>query len=130
MATYNDGTFGWSKEGTFYYQVPEDNSRITKVLRSFYYTNEKGANYLVFATAEQILWLFILICICFCVLPFKTKDGVENLISLSLLGVSIFLMLFECRARYLYVFSPLFSMLAMVGLYKFRFLLRKIKDVP
>ena len=118
IATYNDGTFGWGKEGTFYLEVPEDNRTVTKALRSFYYTNEQGTHYLVFATAEQILWLFMLICICFCVLPFKTKGGAENLIALSLLGVSMFLLIFECRARYLFVFSPLFVILATVGLYK------------
>ena len=118
MSTYNDGTFGWGKEGTFYFEVPEDNRNITKALRSFYYTNEQGTNYVVFATAEQILWLFILICICFCALPFRTKYGAENLVALSLLGVSIFLLIFECRARYLFVFSPLFVILATVGLYK------------
>lgn len=118
ISTYNDGTFGWGKEGSFYVEVPEDNRTVTKALRSFYYTNEQGTHYLIFATAEQILWLFMLICICFCILPFKTKGGAENLIALSLLGVSMFLLIFECRARYLFVFSPLFVILATVGLYK------------
>lgn len=118
LATYNDGTFGWSREGSFYYWVPEDNRRITQVLRSFYYRNAAGTNYLVFATAEQVLWLLVLICICFCILPNKTKDSAENLIALSLLGVSMFLLIFECRARYLYVFSPMFVILAGVGLNK------------
>lgn len=118
ICTYNDGTFGWSSEGTFYYSVPQDNRSTTKVLRSFYYRNEEGTNYQIFAAAEQILWLFILICICFCILPGKTNTGAENLISLSLLGVSIFLLIFECRARYLFVFLPLFVILAAVGLHK------------
>lgn len=118
ISTYNDATFGWGREGKFYYEVPEDNRSSTKVLRSFYYTNEQGTNHQAFATAEQILWLFILMCICFCILPLKTKGGAENLLTLTLLGVSMFLLIFECRARYLFVFSPLFVILAAAGLYK------------
>lgn len=128
MATYNDGTFGWGGEGNFYFWVPEDDSSITNALRSFYYTNEQGTNYLVFATAEQILWLFLLICICFCVLPFKTKRGADNLIALTLLGVSMFLLLFECRARYLFLFTPLFLILAMTGLRKAYLLFTRRKE--
>lgn len=118
ILNYNDGTFGWGREGSFYRWIPETDSRIAKVLRSFYYTNEQGTNILVFATAEQIVWLFMLICICFCALPMKIKNNAESLISLSLLGVSIFLLLFECRARYFFLFTPLFVILAVVGLYK------------
>lgn len=128
IATYNDGTFGWGSEGNFYSFVPENNSSITKALRSFYYTNEQGTNTLFFSTAEQILWLFVLLCICFCVLPFQTKRGADNLIALTLLGVSMFLLLFECRARYLFLFTPLFLILATTGLYKaYRLLLAKRK---
>lgn len=118
IATYNNATFGWGGEGKFYYEVPEDNRSTAKALRSIYYTNEQGTNFQAFATAEQILWLFILMCICFCILPFKTKGGAVNLLTLTLLGVSIFLLIFECRARYLFVFSPLFVILAAAGLYK------------
>lgn len=41
-----------------------------------------------------------------------------NLIALILIGVSLFLLLFECRARYLYIFSPLYVVLAGIGLNK------------
>ncbi len=47
--------------------------------------------------------------------PGREKTDVQAVISLTLLGVSAFLIIFECRARYLYMFLPLFLILFICG---------------
>lgn len=112
VANYNDGTFSWGCEGGFYRYVPPERGVIDGALRSFYYND--GGNYERFAFVEQCLWLLVLVCICFNALPGGSKGA--NLVSMCLMGESVFLMLFECRARYLYMFSPLFVVMACLGL--------------
>jgi len=118
LANYNDGTFSWGSEGGFYENVPQASGRMAEVLRSFYYSNETGSHYIVFATVEQAIWLFVLLCSVFCMLPRKGGGDGESIVALALLGVSIFLLIFECRARYLYIFSPLFVILMGAGVSK------------
>lgn len=119
MLNYNNGTFGWGAEGIFYSELRETESKFAQTLRSFYYNrNQMGEYYQVFATIEQFVWLLVLTCICLNLLKNKEKTNNEetvSIISTTLMGVSLFLLLFECRARYLYVFSPLFIVLAGIG---------------
>lgn len=114
LATYNDGTFAYGREGNFYASIPEENGSLDHTLRHIFYMG--GTHYPILATMEHILWLFVLIGICFCIIPGTKEPYGENYIALALLGVSLFLLLFEGRARYLYQFSPLFVVLAAVGL--------------
>ena len=114
LATYNDGTFAYGREGNFYASIPEENGSLDHTLRHIFYMG--GTHYPILATIEHILWLFVLIGICFCIIPGTKEPYGENYIALALLGVSLFLLLFEGRARYLYQFSPLFVVLAAVGL--------------
>lgn len=126
LNNYNDGTFAWSREGGFYKEVPESTGSTTDILRSFYYTT--GENFAVYSTVEQVIWLTVLISICFCIFKRKRGADAESLIALTLLGVSLFLLLFECRARYLYIFSPLYLILAGAGLYKASKVLERVKN--
>lgn len=116
LSNYNDGTFAWAREGSFYLETVEKKNLAALFLRKVYWS--EGSAYQTYAAVEQVVWFFILLCIICCTLPAKKERSVENLISLTLLGVSLFLLLFECRARYLYIFSPLFIVLAGIGLDK------------
>lgn len=110
---YNDGSFGWMREGNFFFEIYEDNSPIAGFLRSFYYNG--GSRVQFFMVSQQILWLTVLLGAIFNIFKSKTNQYAVNLTALSLLGVSIFLLLFECRARYLFLFSPLFVILFSTG---------------
>lgn len=116
LNNYNDGSFAWSREGSFYYEVPESKGKTADLLRSIYYA--EGENHTIFLFIEQVIWLMILISISFCVFIKRKNNDVVNLIALSLLGLSIFLLIFECRSRYLFVYSPLFVVLASVGIFE------------
>jgi hypothetical protein len=114
ILNYNDGTFFWAGEGNFYSDIPEKSDFWSNILRGIYY--DDGEYYWIYNATEQILWLNILVCTVFCLLG-KAKNGFAvELISLTLLGVSMFLLLFECRSRYLICFSPLFIVLSSIGL--------------
>lgn len=114
LCNYNDGTFSFGREGYFFASIPEERGRLDHILREIFYVD--GKYYKVLAVGEHILWLLVLISICFCIIPCREKHPGENLIALTLLGVSIFLLLFECRSRYLYLFTPLYIVLAAPGL--------------
>ena len=124
LCNYNDGTFGYGREGDFYLHIPEEQNGLDRILRQFFY--HTGQHYHILATAEHILWLVVLIGICFCILPGKKEQQAENLIALTLLGVSMFLLLFECRSRYLYLFTPLYLILATAGMHSAGMMLQDI----
>ena len=119
MSVYNDGTFFWSGEGTFdngsytyfYQEISGINNTLSEVLHEFYWYNEN--NYAVFVNIAQAFWLFTLLGIFGNWL--RKPNEKETLIMLSLLGLSLFLLLFEQRSRYLYLYLPLFIVLSING---------------
>ena len=119
MSVYNDGTFFWSGEGTFddgsytyfYQDTSGINNSLSESLHQFYWYNED--NYAVFVNIAQAFWLFTLLGILGNWSGEPNKK--ETLIMLSLLGLSLFLLLFEQRSRYLYLYLPLFITLSING---------------
>ncbi|MCE5235673.1 MAG: hypothetical protein LLF87_06430 [Eubacteriales bacterium] len=114
LCNFNDGTFAWGLEGHFYLNVLPAKTPLALSLRKVYYNS--SPEHAALATAQQAVWLFVLLCALRAAFPLKAGNPAARAAMLALLGVSLFLMLFECRARYLYLFSPLFLMLAGCGL--------------
>lgn len=106
---YGDGTFAWEREGAFYTGEgnPEDN-----IVKRIY-----GITYLQnpFETLCQIAWFLILLGISIGGLRHKTPNKTLSIISLTLFMLSVFLTIFECRARYLFLYMPLFTLLGCEG---------------
>lgn len=117
LINYNDGTFFWGGEGGFFDTIIETDSDFANNLRSYFYTH--GSHYETFAAVQQTLWLLVLTMCLACVLGVKKSGFTENLIALSILGLSIFLLIFECRSRYLFLYMPLFLVLAGIGMRRF-----------
>ena len=116
LTTFNDGTFAWGDEGTFISIVPADvNIKMAPFLKSIYYF---GHNYLYFATFQHIIWIFVLLGALLTVTT--KKNNCEHhkitLIWITLLGFVLYEMFFEVRARYVYIFVPLFCILVPIGL--------------
>lgn len=114
--TFNDGTFAWSGEGDFYYHIPKIlNTKASRFLKSFYYFN--GKRYSYFATFEQFVWSITLVfsfSTAFISKNFKHKREL-TVIWILLLGFAVYELLFEVRARYLYIFAPVFCVTAIIG---------------
>jgi hypothetical protein len=121
LTVYGDGTYAWGHEGTYFYaQVPEEkNQGLSPFLRSLYYRG--GTRYKYFCAYAQMCWLVILVgTLCSGFVgrgqPNK-KEEKESLypLWLTVIGITLFEVLFESRARYLYTLTPLFLILAVMG---------------
>ena len=113
LLNYNDGTFAWGREGAvFYHKVLAKDTKLSKLLRNYFYKDYKY-NY-IFKIIMQFLWILVLILSLFA--GFKDEKDNNTLIYLSIIGITLFLTIFECRARYLYCYSPIFITLAIIGL--------------
>lgn len=114
LNNFNDGSWAWEKDGTFYVVNTEhDNSLYDWFLDIVHF---EGKYYSLYLTLMQIVWLQILLGI-----PFVWLCGKDNLerkacMMIMVCGLGVFVMLFEARARYLYLYSPVLLILSLCGL--------------
>lgn len=124
---FSNGILGWGKEAGFVNEMYENDSTLGNALRSYYYLGgdnilreenafpEGGENFSIFANMAQIIWYMLLI-LCFVQsirLLFLKKsmpevDVVSLISGITILGIFVFLSLFETNARYLYSLLPIF----------------------
>ena len=124
---YANGVLGWGKEAGFVKQMYENDSALGKALRSFYYVggdnilraenafSQGGENFSAFANIAQIIWYIVLI-LCFvrslimCITKetLPQSDFVTVVTGITILGLFVFLTLFETNARYLFSLLPVF----------------------
>ena len=113
MVDFNDGSFAWGIEGDFYNVVLEEkNGIMCPRLRDFFY--HTGDNYKYLLLVEQILWLGTLILMSLC--AFIKKNKLNTALTTASIGMFLFVLIFEARARYLIVFIPIFIVVAINGL--------------
>lgn len=126
LVTYGDGSYAWMAEGGFFHQEYEDrNDWISPKLKSLYY----GDDYIYFSTFQQIIWITLLFGSCGVLLHYifsKERNLTIYAMSLSLIGLTLFEMIFEARARYLFIYSPFYIIVALVGYIGFREAIQKI----
>ena len=97
-------------------------------IRDSYYPD--GSRYLYFTTFEQFIWLMILLLGAAGLFSsFSHKHAKTlNILWLTWIGLTVFELLFEVRARYLYTNVPLFCVLAAVGVENIRRLFCRITE--
>lgn len=132
VMTFNDGAFGWGREGGY---IPEtypiySQSSYVSLIRDIFLPNYLYSKHL--NTYSQGIWLLIIFS-----LPglcFVEKEKREACLPLlvSLIGVILYLMLFEARARYLICFLPIIIAAATLGISQYYRMLKlaiiKIKE--
>ena len=132
---FNSGLFGWGKEADFVYELYSTDSSFDHFLRNIYYVGEDSAcfswldqrnlcfpedgNYFqVLAVGTQGVWILVLF-MCgvygFYMLKRKESRPGEDVLSVAILGMILYLILFETNARYLISMLPLFFVMAGVG---------------
>lgn len=136
VMNFNDGTFSWYQEGFFDAWAYEDiiDSSWEEPLQKFYW--EDGESFILFNTISQGIWIFILLGVIIETIlvlinaVFGLKHGVDDMEAdspeqhirvvgiLTFIGVFLFVMLFEGRARYLFNSVPVFSTMAVIGFCK------------
>lgn len=111
LTNFTDGTFAWEIEGDFYTQIIGTNEA---VLNFYGISPDASLNNNTFAPLFQVLWLFVLVG-CILIVLGRRPLKAEAVIAFTLLMLSAFLMLFEARARYLFLYLPFFIILGTMG---------------
>lgn len=119
LTNYNDGTFAWGEEGGFYFiQVDDRNEQISMRLKATYYND--GAHFWLYSLGAQFVWIITLTLVTVATITslfiHKRRDSQYLIIILSILGITLFELLFEARARYLYLYIPMFVLAAIYGI--------------
>lgn len=123
LLNFNDGSFCWGLDGTFFYKKVKAPNSFAKFLRQIYYNDGKYFN--IFIQIQNILWLIVLL---FAPFIIKNKNNKQELvIMLSIIGLVLFLTIFEPRTRYMYCYSEIYVIAAILGLYNLKDLIIKNK---
>ncbi|MDO4983381.1 MAG: hypothetical protein Q4E35_07500, partial [Eubacteriales bacterium] len=122
LLVFNDGTFAWGVEGFFIVNILPETTRLSHFLRQLYYSaaEVEGALYPIYKNSAQLIWVselsFVLLA-GFTVRKDRKKE--YSTFFLCIIGIFLYEILFEARARYIYIFVPLFALLAAVGISRF-----------
>ena len=107
LVNYDDGTFAWGVEGGFYnIKTEEPNSIIAPILRNIYYNDGKYFN--IYSTIVQAIWIAIIMgcwCSAISALLEKNIDKERLVMLITLVGITVFELLFEARERYIYMYQ-------------------------
>lgn len=121
VISFSDGSFGiWQEGGSLNNQIVFfDNNDIDVTIRQFIGPDGRYLNR--FKALQYAVWLAILVIIVVsAVFVLKDRRLRQNLwlnvFYLTAIGLCLYLMLFECRARYAFLYLPVFIMLASGGL--------------
>lgn len=110
--SFSDGTFYYGREGYFHHGEEKASDGIRGMLQNFTYI-ESTFYQQWYSSYLQALWfLMCLLMASYLIQSPKHKTLNEiSILQLSVLGLWIFLMLFECRGRYVFHFLPIFIIL-------------------
>ena len=114
---YFDGSFGWGGVGdSFYLEVfPERGNKLCSVLRSLYYDNREENLYKYQWFFRQIMWYMVIFIMGFAPWNKKGLDDKKKVLLLSILGLMLYLQIFEAHPRYMFTFVPLYIIVAGMG---------------
>ena len=119
LINYNDGSYAWGVEGHFYNELRVDtNDSLSPLLKKIYYSIDNESLYhKIWINFVQSIWicvLFFTICV-----SFKNRNKDVVVLLLSIIGLTIFELIFEARARYLFIYSPVYIIISILGFSNF-----------
>lgn len=123
---FNDGSFGWGVEVWpygYYNDKMATNGRLTEALRGVYW---KGPNTGRYNTLLQLAWYFVLLGFPGIFLVKKEERNRYLIMVVAFLGVFFYQMLFEARARYLFVFLPFLIAMSVCGMQQYANMVMKL----
>ncbi len=111
MSSFADGTFAWGCEGNFFAEQHGRSPALQSFFGVFPSSEADGA---IYAQLCQIFWLFTLSGLA---LGFVSRDVNRGEVAAysALIMLAVFLVIFECRARYLLLYMPFFVAFGFVG---------------
>lgn len=116
--------FTWS-DGTYF--APEKLKREPIVTNNYqdYIFGDKNLPYLYLSQMVHVVILFLMWLSSIRIL--KDKLCFESVMTISVFGVMLFLLIWETRSRYLMIYLPVFVVLASYGFGEFTQMIQKIK---
>lgn len=131
LVNYNDGLFAWGVDGHFFAgreledigEVPETGA--TAFVWSF--TKPEGSNHGKYSAFQQMIWIAVLILdlvggvmLCRKLFVRKKKTELQEIyaVLLTLTFLFVFELLFEAKARYLFIYTPYYLFAAVYGLWE------------
>ncbi len=105
---YADGSFA-ANSSFLDLEIPKRTDALSVFLRSFYH--HRGAYNRLCHTLAQCLWLGLLTLCAYAAIARRRHPAVP-LLSLTLLGLTAYLLLFEVWPRYLFLYAPFYVLLA------------------
>jgi len=118
---FSDGTFA-ADQSFLVLDVPARQDGLSVFLRSVFH--RKGSLHPLLVTLQQGVWLTVLVMGIFALLGRNRRPRATAVLGLTVLGVGLYLLLFEVWPRYMYVYAPFFLILAALGLERLRFVRR------
>lgn len=119
IVNFNDGTFAWGGEGGFFSGYVEHDNRLADWFREIAVPEgiweSSGKYYTLYRTVMQALWLFLLTGILFVHGTDRRQSRDLACLITAVCGLMAFVMLFEARARYLFLYSLVFLILSLCG---------------
>lgn len=117
LTNYGDGTFAWKNEGNFFLNVYEQKNRFfSPLLRNIIWGD--GKMNLWSETVRQMVWVCILAASLGLIGYRKSADNVLLAVSWTIVGLTLFELIFEARARYLYIYVPFYIISGVLGAVK------------
>lgn len=115
LANYDSGIFSFLVEDESFETIVGDNQGLLDWYGIPYLDNDGiDPSETFWAAICQTIWISILIGIASLIIR-RSNPAYVNVMAITLLLLSGFLLIFECRARYLYLFSPYFVILGIIG---------------
>ena len=136
FVNYNDGLFAWGVDGKFFAGRESDElgnvkkMPLTDIVWSF--IMPEGSDHGKYSSFLQIIWLTVLLLDTICAIVYGKRQFGRNrdihrdgwydrdeayVVMLSLTGLFLFELLFEAKARYLFIYTPYYLILSVYGTY-------------
>ena len=116
VMSFDDGTFCWPLEG--YYKAEfapiAKGGKMTEFLRDVFWVNSKYCGR--YNTFCQLVWISVLICLPGICLGKREDRGMTGFLLVNFIGIFLYILLFEARARYLLCYVPVMIIQASLGL--------------
>ena len=109
---FSDGMMA-SDQSFLMLEIPARADTLSVFLRRVFY--KKGDLHTLLSTFEQGVWIGILLLCIFAMFAGRCRK-ITALLSLTLLGVAAYLLLFEVWPRYIFLYAPFFVILASLGI--------------
>lgn len=117
LTNFGDGTFAWKNEGEFFKGIYEQkNSVLSPLLRNIIWGS--GKMNILSETVRQGVWICVLAASLGLFGYKKTMNNTLLVTTWSIVGLILFELLFEARARYLYIYVPFFIITGVLGIKK------------